>query len=66
MPKQQYGPPAFWLTLSVICFAAALVYGALWYRARADGMTPRNVRYRRAVYSGVALGIVFFVRAQTV
>jgi hypothetical protein len=54
------------LTLSVICFAAALVYGALWYRARADGMTPRNVRYRRAVYSGVALGIVFFVRAQTV
>jgi len=65
MPRQHYGPPAFWLTLSLLCFAAAALYGALWYRRRSNGMTFRNQRYRRAVYGGVSLGIVFLVRAQT-
>ena len=63
--KEHHGPPAFWIVLGTIALSGALLHGTLWYRARSQGNSYRNQRYRFSVLGLLAWAALCFARALT-
>ena len=66
LPRTEIGPPWFWYVCSGVAFVTAAVYGARWYISSPRVRGGRDERYLRAVYGGIAFGVLCLVRAQTV
>lgn len=59
---KNHGTATLWLVLGGISSAIALMYGSLWFRARASG---GNRRYGAATWGLIAWAVLCFTRAAT-